>query len=196
MEKIFRGLRFFYALIPRDARAALGALAFSCAIMSVSIFSVGYLLPAEKTEDAPPAVFSECGLEPYALISDSVLASADAEACSVSEDLGAELLSRAIDSTVPYEEYAVRVAFGAVLLNRVKSSDFPSTLSGVIMSSGIKISSFEGDIPERTLHAARDALLGVDPTLGALYVMDLSDARLPEFEERVTAVYGNYAFMK
>jgi len=127
---------------------------------------------------------------------DAISASAEAIECATSDDLEAELLARAIDAVVPRAEYAVRVSFGAVLLNRVKSSDFPSSLSGVIRSSGINISSSQGELPERTLHAARDALLGVDPTIGALYVMSRYDSRFPEFKERVCAVYGEYAFIK
>jgi len=196
VKRLFKVLRMFYITLPNDARTALAALMLSSAVMSAALFSAYYILPAPESESTPVETPQKCGLEPYVAAEDAISASAEAIECATSDDLEAELLARAIDAVVPRAEYAVRVSFGAVLLNRVKSSDFPSSLSGVIRSSGINISSSQGELPERTLHAARDALLGVDPTIGALYVMSRYDSRFPEFKERVCAVYGEYAFIK
>lgn len=196
MKRLFKGLRMFYITLPNDARTALAALMLSSAVMSAALFSAYYILPGRESGSTPVETTQKCGLEPYVVAEDAISASAEAIECATSDDLEAELLARAIDAVVPRAEYAVRVSFGAVLLNRVKSSDFPSSLSGVIRSSGINISSSQGELPERTLHAARDALLGVDPTIGALYVMSRYDSRFSEFEERVTSVYGDYAFIK
>ena len=196
MKRLFKGLRMFYITLPNDARTALAALMLSSAVMSAALFSAYYILPGRESGSAPVETTQKCGLEPYVAAEDAISASAEAIECATSDDLEAELLARAIDAVVPRAEYAVRVSFGAVLLNRVKSSDFPSSLSGVIRSSGINISSSQGELPERTLHAARDALLGVDPTIGALYVMSRYDSRFSEFKERVCAVYGDYAFIR
>ena len=61
----------------------------------------------------------------------------------------------------------------AVVLNRVRSSLFPNTISGVIYQSGAFSVVDDGQInltPNSTaIRAAQDALNGWDPTYGCLY---------------------------
>ena len=47
-----------------------------------------------------------------------------------------QLLARAINGEARGEPYEGQVAVGAVVLNRVKSSQFPNTIAGVIYQKG------------------------------------------------------------
>ncbi len=65
------------------------------------------------------------------------------------------------------------MAVAAVVLNRVKSSQFPNTISGVIYQSGAFSCVSNGSInntPDSScIRAALDAMNGWDPTGGCLY---------------------------
>ena len=72
------------------------------------------------------------------------------------------LLARCVYSEARGEPYTGQVAVAAVVLNRVRSSSFPNTVSGVIYQINLT--------PNETAYkAARDALNGWDPTNGCLY---------------------------
>ena len=62
---------------------------------------------------------------------------------------------------------------GAVVLNRVASSQFPNTVSGVIYQRHAFTAVSDGQInltPDQTaMNAAQDAMNGWDPTYGCLY---------------------------
>ncbi len=83
------------------------------------------------------------------------------------------LLARLINAEARGESYEGQVAVGAVVLNRVRSSQFPNTISGVIYDPGQFEPASNGQLwlqPSQTaLQAARDALAGWDPTGGALF---------------------------
>ncbi len=83
------------------------------------------------------------------------------------------LLARAIYGEARGEPYTGQVAVAAVVLNRVKSSQFPNTISGVIYQKGAFTCVDDGQInltPNDTAtRAAQDALNGWDPTYGCLY---------------------------
>lgn len=83
------------------------------------------------------------------------------------------LLARCVYSEARGEPYAGQVAVAAVVLNRVRSSSFPNTISGVIYQKGAFTAVSDGQInlkPNDTAYkAARDALNGWDPTNGCLY---------------------------
>ena len=65
--------------------------------------------------------------------------------------------------------------FGAVILNRVKSSKFPNTIAGVIYEKGAFTAVADGQINvpiaqgSTVLKAAQDAMNGWDPTNGCIY---------------------------
>jgi len=86
-----------------------------------------------------------------------------------------KLLARLIHGEARGECYEGQVAVGAVVLNRVKSKDFPNTLEGVIYQkrqfSCIDDGQFDLPIPENSsvYDAAREALEGKDPTNGCVY---------------------------
>ena len=83
------------------------------------------------------------------------------------------LLARCEYSEARGEPYRGQVAVAAVVLNRVRSSSFPNTVSGVIYQPGAFTAVSDGQInltPNETAYkAARDALNGWDPTNGCLY---------------------------
>ena len=83
------------------------------------------------------------------------------------------LLARCVYAEARGEPYEGMVAVAAVVLNRVDSSKFPKTISGVIYQSGAFTCVADGQInytPNDTAYkAARDALNGWDPTYGCLY---------------------------
>ena len=86
-----------------------------------------------------------------------------------------ELLARLINGEARGEPYEGQVAVGAVILNRVKSPEFPNTIAGVIFQKGqfscVTDGQFDEPMEEGTTvyKAAQDAMNGSDPTNGALY---------------------------
>lgn len=84
-----------------------------------------------------------------------------------------KLLARLIYAEARGESYTGQVAVGAVVLNRVKSSSFPNTISGVIYQPYAFTCVNDGQInlaPNNTAYnAARDAMNGWDPSYGSLY---------------------------
>lgn len=83
------------------------------------------------------------------------------------------LLAKCIYAESRGEPYLGQVAVGAVVLNRVKSSAFPNSISGVIYQPYAFTAVLDGQInlePNETAYsAARDAMNGWDPTNGCLY---------------------------
>jgi len=84
-----------------------------------------------------------------------------------------QLLARCIYGEARGESYKGQVAVGAVIMNRVRSSSFPNSISGVIYQPGAFSVVDDGQInlsPNNSaVRAARDALNGYDPTNGCLY---------------------------
>ena len=89
------------------------------------------------------------------------------------------LLSRLVYAESRGEPYTGQVAVAAVVLNRVKSSSFPNTISGVIYQSGAFDAVSDGQInlsPNDTAKkAAQDAINGWDPSYGAIYYFNPAD---------------------
>ena len=83
------------------------------------------------------------------------------------------LLAKCIYAEARGESYTGQVAVGAVILNRVESSKFPNTISGVIYQQNAFTAVLDGQInlsPDKTaMNAAQDAMNGWDPTYGCLY---------------------------
>ena len=84
-------------------------------------------------------------------------------------------MARAINGEARGEPYEGQVAVGAVILNRVKDSRFPNSISGVIYQSGAFTAVSDGQInapidEDSTVYkAAQDAMNGWDPTGGCVY---------------------------
>jgi len=100
-------------------------------------------------------------------------ATARATAASGHSTSEVDLLARLIHGEARGEPYIGKVAVGAVVLNRVRSSSFPNTISAVIYQPGAFDAVRDGQIwltPDAdSKRAARDAMNGWDPTGGCLY---------------------------
>jgi len=83
------------------------------------------------------------------------------------------LLARIIHGEARGEDFRGKVAVGSVILNRIRSKQFPNTIRDVILQKGQFSSLMDGQANyypgEEELQAARAALLGYDPTLGSIY---------------------------
>lgn len=90
------------------------------------------------------------------------------------------LLARVISAEARGEPYTGQVAVGAVVLNRVRHSSFPNSISGVIYQSGafscLDDGQFDEPIAESAYRAAQDALNGSDPSGGAIYYFNPATA--------------------
>ena len=129
-----------------------------------------------QTTDAVKQFQKQHGLSPSGIADQKTLeliglpSGSGASSGSISEsDL--QLLARIISAEARGEPYIGQVAVGAVVLNRVESSSFPDSISGVVYQPGAFIT--DGQIHEAVTdsarRAAREALNGSDPTGGALY---------------------------
>jgi N-acetylmuramoyl-L-alanine amidase len=83
------------------------------------------------------------------------------------------LLAKCVYAEARGEPYEGKVAVAAVILNRVKSSEFPNTIAGVIYQPYAFTAVSDGQInlePDKSAYnAARDAMNGWDPTYGCLF---------------------------
>ncbi len=111
------------------------------------------------------------------------------------------LLARIINGEARGEPYLGQVAVGAVIMNRVRSSEFPNTIAGVIYQKGqftaITDGQFDKAIEKNSTvyKAAREALNGSDPTGGALYFYDPRYTKSKYlFSLKTIATIGNHRF--
>lgn len=86
------------------------------------------------------------------------------------------LLAHLIQAEAGIEPYVGKVAVGAVVINRMMSGKFPKTLAGVVYQNNQFEPVANGTINRApsadSIKAARDAVVGWDPTGGALYFFD------------------------
>lgn len=109
------------------------------------------------------------------------------------------LLARLIYGEARGESYTGQVAVAAVVLNRIKSSSFPNTVSGVIYQPYAFTAVADGQInytPDSTAYsAAKDAINGWDPTGGAIYYYNPKTATSAWiYSRKVTTTIGNHVF--
>ena len=120
---------------------------------------------------------------------------------SSSNSSNVNLLARLIYGEARGESYTGQVAVGAVVLNRVRSSKFPNTISGVIYQAGAFDAVSDGQInmtPNSTAKkAAQDAINGWDPSYGAIYYFNPSTATNKWIWSRpMTVTIGKHRFCK
>lgn len=118
---------------------------------------------------------------------------------SLYSDSDIALLARLIYGEARGESYQGQVAVGAVVLNRVKSSSFPNTISGVIYQKYAFTAVSDGQInltPNDTAKkAAIAAMNGWDPSYGALYYYNPVTATSQWiFSRQTTVVIGRHVF--
>jgi len=109
------------------------------------------------------------------------------------------LMAKAIYAEGRGESYTGQVAIGAVIMNRLRSPQFPNTISGVIYQKGAFTAVADGQInlePNQTAYdAARDAMNGWDPTYGALYYYNPAKSTSAWIFSRPTVtVIGKHVF--
>ena len=130
-----------------------------------------------------------------------IMTSSSSGGSSSNNSSNVTLLAKAIYGEARGEPYAGQVAVGAVIMNRVKSSKFPNTISGVIYQSGAFDAVSDGQInlnPDSTAKkAAQDALNGWDPSYGAIYYFNPSTATNKWIWSRpLTVTIGKHRFCK
>ena len=114
-----------------------------------------------------------------------------------------QLLARAINGEARGESYEGQVAVGAVIVNRVKHSDFPNTIAGVIYQPGAFTAVSDGQInvpidENSTVYkAAQDAMNGWDPTNGCIYYFNPNTATSSWIWSRtIVKTIGKHHFCK
>jgi N-acetylmuramoyl-L-alanine amidase len=127
------------------------------------------------------------------------ITSSSSSSSSTSNSTNLNLLSRLVYSEARGETYTGQVAVAAVVLNRVNSSSFPNTVSGVIYQSGAFDAVSDGQInltPDETAKkAAQDALNGWDPSYGAIYYFNPNTATSSWiWSRKQTVTIGNHIF--
>jgi len=113
------------------------------------------------------------------------------------------LLARVINAEARGEPYLGQVAVGAVIMNRVKSPEFPNTITGVIYQKGQFSSVTDGQINKafeneaQVKKAAQEAYNGSDPTNGALFFYNAKTTKSKWLYTRPTLkVIGSHTFAK
>lgn len=111
------------------------------------------------------------------------------------------LMARAVYGEARGEPYTGKVAVAAIILNRVKHKDFPSTVSGVIYQPWAFTAVHDGQINlgtnEECIKACQDALNGWDPTYGCIYYYNPKTATSAWIWSRpVVVTIGNHVFCK
>ena len=130
-----------------------------------------------------------------------IYTSSSSSSSSANNSSNLNLLARLVYGEARGEPYTGQVAVAAVVLNRVKSSSFPNTVSGVIYQAGAFSVVSVGQInltPNQTAYnAARDALNGWDPSYGSIYYFNPNTATSSWIWSRPHVItIGNHRFCK
>ena len=138
---------------------------------------------------------------PATLKAMGIMTSSSSSSSSSSYNSNLNLLARVIYGESRGEPYTGQVAVGAVVMNRIKSSSFPNTLSGVVYQSGAFDAVKDGQVnltPNSTaIKAAQDAMNGWDPSYGAIYYFNPSTATNKWIWSRpMTVTIGKHRFCK
>lgn len=112
-----------------------------------------------------------------------------------------KLLAKLVYAEARGESYKGQVAVAAVVLNRVSSSSFPNTISGVIYQTGafscVSNGSINNTPNDTAVRAALDAMNGWDPTNGCLYYYNPGKTSDTWIRTRtVVTVIGNHYFAR
>lgn len=112
-----------------------------------------------------------------------------------------KLLAKLVYAEARGESYKGQVAVAAVVLNRVSSSSFPNTISGVIYQTSafscVSNGSINNTPNDTAVRAALDAMNGWDPTNGCLYYYNPGKTSDSWIRTRtVVTVIGNHYFAR
>lgn len=138
---------------------------------------------AKRLEEEAAAQSANAGAENVAADNMAATESTSSQAMAVAGS-DQTLLAAIIYCEAGNQPYDGQVAVGAVILNRVRSSVYPNSISEVIYQSGqfgpamtgiLDQAIANGSIPESCYQAAADALAGVNPVGDAMYFGDGND---------------------
>lgn len=159
-----------------------------------------------RTYSAVKSFQRKNGLTADGIAGQATLAAMGITSASTSSNTGTNsaninLLAHLINGEARGEPYTGMVAVGAVVLNRVASSKFPSTISGVIYQQGAFDAVEDGQInlqpSQECYNAARDAMNGWDPSGGAIYYFNPATATNKWIWSRpMTITIGKHRFCK
>ena len=138
---------------------------------------------------------------PATLKAMGIYSSSSSSSSTTSNSSNVNLLARLIYGESRGEPYTGQVAVGAVVMNRVKSSSFPNSISGVIYQSGAFDAVSDGQINlapnDSAKKAAQDAINGWDPSYGAIYYFNPATATNKWIWSRpATVTIGKHRFCK
>ena len=115
-----------------------------------------------------------------------------------------DLLARLIEAEASGESYNAKVAVGAVVVNRVQSKDWASSINDVIYEkygeyyqfTPVQNGMIKKAASDASIKAAKEALTGSDPSKGAIYYYDNSSTNSWIRSKTVTARIGKLIFAK
>ena len=128
-----------------------------------------------KVINQKKTLFILLGMTIILLISAITIITQNAKAQTGRSASDVQLIARAVNGEARGEPYEGQVAVAAVILNRVKHSSFPNSISGVIYQPGAFTAVADGQINvpiaegSTVYKACQDAMNGWDPTGGAIY---------------------------
>ncbi|MDD3173901.1 MAG: cell wall hydrolase [Herbinix sp.] len=134
------------------------------------------------------------GVKPYR-IADSVISYSSGEV---------GLLARLIEAEAGGESLQAKIAVGAVVINRVQSGDWASTISGVIYQkfgeyyqfTPVKNGMINNSPSAESKRAAWIAMFGSDPSRGAIFYFDLKSTNQWLWSKTQTAQIDHMVFVK
>ncbi|MBS3810938.1 MAG: cell wall hydrolase [Halanaerobiales bacterium] len=118
------------------------------------------------------------------------------------DSINIDLLARAIYAEARGESLQGQIAVGAVIVNRMKSNNFPNTIKEVLYQYNQFKCIDNGQInnmPNQTAYrAAQRAVDGEDPSQGALFFFNPDKSQDPDAFNKyeVTVIIGNHVFAK
>ncbi|MFU0828344.1 MAG: Peptidoglycan-binding protein [Lachnoclostridium sp.] len=115
-----------------------------------------------------------------------------------------DLLARLISAEATGQPYNAMVGVGAVVVNRVQSSEWPDTITKVInhVAGGyyqftpVKNGYIKNPASKTAIKAAKAALNGSDPSKNALFYFDETSTNAWLWSKPITARYGIMVFAK
>ena len=160
-----------------------------------------------KTRDAVKYFQRKNGLTVDGIAGKKTLAAMGISSSSSSSSSGSYssndiyLLAKVIGAEARGESYTGQVAVGAVVLNRVKHSSFPDTISGVIYQSGafscVTDSNWNTTPNDTAKKAAQDAINGWEPSGGAIYYYNPAKTSNAWIRQRpVIVTIGSHIFCR
>lgn len=123
---------------------------------------------------------------------------AQAESVGLKDDV--QLLAQVVCGEARSDSYEAKVAIAAVVLNRTRDPRFPESVAGVVYQTHafptVRSGKFYRDTTPECYRAARAALRGLDPTDGALYVLQGDAPRQPGAGRPIVRQIGRLKFAR